>query len=141
MSIKAAGERTRITLKSLESLTYLCTDTTRLLDLDTQLKDLLQKFRADLPQEEQLIVRPSIVSRAIGIKRKYARIKPKLSRCSKLPKTKPKGRRKADSKFRNRVGTRADRLGIIYVPFHLLYTGKTRFDSHKQSMNREESSK
>ena len=84
-------------------------DATKLLDLDTELKRLVQEFRAGLPQEEQLIFRPATISRVVVKKRKYARIKSKLS-CSKVPNTKPKGRKKADSKFRNGVGAEADCL-------------------------------
>ena len=68
---KTAGEQARITLKCLESLTYLCTDdVTKLVDLDTELKRSLQTFRDGLPQEEQLVVRPSVISRALNTKRK-----------------------------------------------------------------------
>ena len=113
MSLKSAGERARITLKSIESLTYMCTDASKLVDLDAKLKLLLQAFKAGLPQEEQLVIRPSVISRALSTKRKYARIKLNLS-CSKLPKAKPRGRKKADSKVRNRIGAKADRLRKVY---------------------------
>ena len=39
----------------MESLTYLCTDVSKLVDLDTELKRSLQAFRAGLPSEKQLI--------------------------------------------------------------------------------------
>lgn len=109
VSLKTAGERVRISLKSMESLTYMCTDVNMLLDLNTKLNDLIQDFKSGLPQEEQLVVQPAIISRALGTKRKYARIRSSLF-CSKLPKPKPKGRRKTDSKTRNRVRAKADRL-------------------------------
>ena len=52
VSLKTAGERARITLKCLESLTYLCTDTdvTKLVDLDTELELSLQAFKAGLQE-------------------------------------------------------------------------------------------
>ena len=70
-------------MKSLESLTYICTDASMLVDLDAELKRLLQTFRAGLPQEEQLVIRPSVISRALSTKRKYAWMKLNLS-CSRL---------------------------------------------------------
>ena len=79
------------------------------MDLDAELKHLLQTFRAGLPQEEQLVLRPSVISRALSTKRKYAQMKLNVS-CSRLPKPNPRGRKKADSKIRNRVGAKADRL-------------------------------
>ena len=112
--LKNAGERARITLQCLESLTYLCTDVDKLVELDTELKRSLQTFRAGLPQEEQLVVRSSVISRGLKTKRKYARMKLNLP-CSRLPKSKPRGRRKADSKIRNRVGARANRLRKVQM--------------------------
>ena len=79
------------------------------MELDAQLKCLLQTFKASLPQEEQLVVRPSVISRALNTKRKYARMKANLS-CSRLLKRTQSGRKKADFKIRNRVGAKADRL-------------------------------
>lgn len=109
MSLKNAGEQSRITLKSMESLTYMCTDAHLLMDFNRKLKDLLTDFRSHLPHEEQLVLRPSIVSRALKAKRKYARMKPGL-RCSQIAGAKKRGRKKADSRFHNRFGAKADRL-------------------------------
>ena len=47
-----------------------------------------------------------VMPQYIGI---YARMKSNLS-CSRLPKPKPTGRKKADSKIHNKVGAKADRL-------------------------------
>ena len=107
-SLKAAGEKARITLKLMESLTYLCNDSKRLSELDTDLKLLLEGFKKDLPHEQQLIVRTSVVSRALKTKRKYAKIR--SHQCSQLSTAKKRGKKKAPSKFRNRIGTKADRL-------------------------------
>jgi len=114
VSLKSAGERTRITLKSFESLTYMCTDSHILMDFNSKLKDLLADFRNHLPHEEQLVLRPAIVSRALKTKRKYARMKAGL-RCSQLAEAKKRGRKKADSRFRNRYGTKADRLRKVLL--------------------------
>lgn len=132
VSLKNAGEQARITMKSMESLTYMCTDAHLLMDFNSKLKDLLTDFRSHLPQEEQLVLRPSVVSRALKTKRKYARIRPGL-KCSQLAEAKKRGRKKAGSKFRNRFGAKADRLrkvcsysysiqqiiiNFIYLAFH-----------------------
>ena len=83
------------------------------MDLDTELKRLLQTFRAGLPQEEQLVLRPSVISQALNTKRQYARMKLNLS-CSRLPKQKSRGRKKADSKIHNRVVAKADCLRKVH---------------------------
>ena len=70
----------------------MCTDASKLVNLDTELKHLLQNFKVGLPLEEQLVVQPSVISRALNMKRKYACIKSNLS-CSKLPKAKPRGKK------------------------------------------------
>ena len=109
VSAKRAAEHTRITLKAIESLTYVCTDSHKLLDLNTHLKELLHQFRDCLPKEQSLVVRPSTLSQASRIKKKYARLKTHTP-CSALPTAKVKGKKRASSSFRNRVGARADRL-------------------------------
>ena len=98
----------RITLKVMESLTYVCNDAKRLLELNGSLNSLLEEFKRDLPHDQHLIVRTSVATRALKAKRKYARIKRSLQ-CSQLGAAKKRGRKKA-SKFRKRVGSRADRL-------------------------------
>ncbi len=117
MSSRKAGERARITLKSLETLSYSCSDSKLLLDFGDKLQVLLGEFRDQLPQEEGLIVRPAIVTRAIRTKRKYAHIRAASQqrvRYSALPETKS-GRKKQNPKFRNRVGTKADRLRKVSI--------------------------
>ena len=108
-SVKAAGEHTRITLKVIESLTYVCNDAKRLLELDKSIHSLLENFKKDLPHDQQLVVRSSVASRALKTKRKYAKIKRSLQ-CSQLDLAKQRGKKKAPSKFRKRVGRKADRL-------------------------------
>ncbi len=93
----------------MESLTYLCQDPQILLDLNDDLTKLLQKLRDKLPQEENLILRSSALSRVSNLKKKYAKIKARMS-CTKLPIANIRGRKKANSRYRNRVGAKADRL-------------------------------
>ena len=83
--MKKAAENTRITLKSIETLTYSCTDTSLLLQLNSQLTENLENFRQHLPSSEGLIIRPGAITRALKTKRKYRQIK-----ASKIPLSKKK---------------------------------------------------
>ena len=51
-----AGVKARIALKSLETLTYSCTDAEMLLEVEERLQSLLQDLKAQLPQEEGLVI-------------------------------------------------------------------------------------
>lgn len=99
----------------------MCTDSHKLLDLNRQLKELLQQFRHCLPQEDNIVLCPSIISQASRIKRKYAKLKTNTP-CSALLSAKEKGRKRASSGFRNRVGTRADRLRKVFNKFDNPYS-------------------
>ena len=123
-----AGVKARIALKSLETLTYSCTDAEMLLEVEERLQSLLQDLKAQLPQEE--VIRPAILSRAIKTKRKYAHIRARQQSgyCSALTEGKKRGRKRANSKFRNRVGRKADRLRkvcnqdcMVHIHICLLY--------------------
>lgn len=105
----------RITLKEIETLTYSCSSTLDLMDLDKQLKSLRTELQSKLPQEEGIIIRPAVVARALKTKKKYAQLRQKKQNCSALTLSKKRGKRKADSKYRNRVGARADRLRKVNV--------------------------
>jgi len=110
VSLKAAGERVRIQLKEIETLSYSCTSSEDLQQLNNQLKHLKSEFQSKLPHLEGIVLRPA-VSHALKV-RKYAHItrKRQLKSCSVLSET--KGRRKTlmDSRYRNRVGAKAERL-------------------------------
>lgn len=125
-----AGVKARIALKSLETLTYSCTDAEMLLEVEERLQRLLQDLKAQLPQEEGLVIWPAIVSRAIKTKRKYAHIRARQQSgyCSALTEGKKRGRKRANSKFRNRVGRKADHLRkvcnqdcMVHIHICLLY--------------------
>ena len=83
-----------------------------LLELEERLQSLHHDLKAQLPQEEGLVIRPAVVSRAMRTKRKYAQIwaRQQSGYCSALTEGKKSGRKRANSKFRNRVGRKADRL-------------------------------
>ena len=109
-SLNAAAQKARITLKEIETLTYTCSSTTDLVLLGQQLEDLKTTFQSKLPRSESIIVRAAVVERATRTKKKYANLMARQRQCSDLAERGRKGRRKMDSRFRNRVGARADRL-------------------------------
>lgn len=113
-SLKTAAERARITLKEIETLTYSCSSTLDLIDLDKQLKSLRTELQSKLPQEEGIIIRPAVVARALKTKKKYAQLRQNKQNCSALTLSKKRGKRRADSKYRNRVGARAERLRKVH---------------------------
>ena len=108
----------RITLKEIETLTYSCSSTLDLIDLEKQLKSLRTELQSKLPQEEGIIIRPAVVARALKTKKKYAQLRQKKQNCSALTLSKKRGKRRADSKYRNKVGARADRLQKVNVYHH-----------------------
>ena len=59
-SVKVEGERARIALKVLETLTYSCDSPQDLYQLTSQVEELVTKFRGKLPQSEGIILRPEI---------------------------------------------------------------------------------
>ena len=110
ISHRYASEQVRITLKEIETLTYSCGSTDDLIQLNEQLQGLKTEFKSKLPQQEGLIIRPTI--RALRTKKKdaYFRARQSLRQYSALQKPKSRGRKQMDSRYRNRVGSRADRL-------------------------------
>ena len=75
-SVKVEGERARIALKVLETLTYSCDSPQDLYQLTSQVEELVTKFRGKLPQSEGIILRPeirkSVRKRAQQILKKYS---------------------------------------------------------------------
>ena len=51
-SVKVEGERARIALKVLETLTYSCDSPQDLYQLTSQVEELVTEFRGKLPQSE-----------------------------------------------------------------------------------------
>ena len=82
VSLKTAGEKVRIQLKEIETLSYSCTSTEDLLELNQELKKLKTTFQSKLPHREGIVLHAA-VSQARKVKRKYAQIKSKL-KCSAL---------------------------------------------------------
>ena len=117
LSLKSAGERVRIILKELETLTYSRINSDDLLQLHADLKQLKLVFQSKLPHLEGIVIRPAVVTHALKIKRKYAHITAKqhLKHCSTLPEAKSRKKNKSNSHYRNRVGIRAERLRKVSV--------------------------
>ena len=94
--------KARVTLKTIESLTYACTDLQLLKQLNNQLNDVMNKFRSSLPQAEGLVILPTV--------RKRVRQASRSQTLSSLTLYKKRGRKKMNSAYRNRVGRRASTL-------------------------------
>ena len=72
-------------------------------ELNKKLKHVMEEFQSKLPVADGLIIRSSI-------KERLKRAKKYTQKISSLSAYKPRGRKKADSGYRNRVGKRADAL-------------------------------
>ncbi len=119
-SLKAGGERVRITLKEIEILSYSCTSSEDLQQLEDQLKQAKSEFQSKLPHLKGVVLRPTAVSHALRVRKKYAHItrKRQLKRCSVLSEAKGRRKTRMDSCYRNRVGARAERLRkALYAPY------------------------
>lgn len=89
--------------------------------LNTNLQEALEAFKKDIPNSEGLLIRDEIVQRTkhkvkskkfqtLMQHKKYGVLKPQVKR----------GRKREDSKYRNRVGAKADKLrkvghALLYV--------------------------
>lgn len=101
--LKKEAQNARITLKTIESLTYECSDGVLLKELNAKLKHVMEEFRNKLPAADGLVLRSTV-------KERVQRAEKYTQKISALPAYKPRGRKKADSAYRNRVGKRADAL-------------------------------
>lgn len=93
-----AGMRPRIALKSSKTLTYSHIDANMLLELKVQ--GLVQNLKAQLPQEEGLVIQSSIVSNKEEVCTYLGYTAIRTLQCSYRRKKKGE----AKSKFCNRVG-------------------------------------
>ena len=103
-SLKLEGERTRTTLKVLETMTDSCTSPQDLHEFACKVERLITDFRGKLPKSDGIILRPearkSVRKRAQQILKKYR----------PLPRRVRRGRQKSDWCHQNRVGQRASEL-------------------------------
>ena len=106
-SLKQKGENVRTNLKVLETLTYNCTSPEELEKLASKLDSLIRDFRTVLPKTGGLILRLqarfAARKRATKVKHKYLNLTMRLKR----------GRSRADWRYRNRVGQRAESFRMV----------------------------
>lgn len=96
-------------------MTFNITDVERLQDLLQQVNSLERSCREGLPQENGLILRPtlSLKDRAKMVKLKYQQLKRRTQKLGSLQKVVAS---KSDSKYKNRVGRKAQKLRTeVYV--------------------------
>lgn len=119
VSAQKARQQVLTTLKVVESLSYNCADATQLLHLNHMLKDVEAKFRATLPQQEGILLRPAIATHsAKKISQKYKKLHQKSLQYSSLRVHSKVHDKKRDWRFRNRVGSKAlshKKVGIITI--------------------------
>ena len=101
--LKREAQNARISLKTIESLTYECSDGVLLKELNTKLKHVMDEFRSKLPAANGLVIRAAI-------KEQTKRAEKNTQKISSLPAYKPRGRKRTGSAYRNRVGKLADGL-------------------------------
>ena len=106
-STEHLAQEVRITLKSLSSLTYNCTDEHHeaLSDLNDKLQGLMNDFRAILPHEDGILLRPHTRK-----KLKLSTRKRSSQGIKSLPLPSKRGRKKQDAVFRKSVGRKAQNL-------------------------------
>ena len=77
---------------------------------------MLDEFRSKLPAADGLVIRAAI-------KERMKRAEKCTQKISSLPAYKPRGRKRTDSAYRNRVGKRADALRkVCDIHLHVIYT-------------------
>jgi len=112
--VNVIAKKTRISLKLLENLTYVCLDTDALEIMHSELQSLYEKIKSKIPQTDGIIFRPVIAQQAKSVSKKY---KQRLinQKYSLLPPIKKQGKKRLQSSIRNRVGRKADRLRKVIL--------------------------
>ena len=107
------AEELRTTLKCFISLTYNCTDEQQasMRETHSELTRLMNKFKASLPHEEGLLVRPVVRKNLKQSRQK----KCAATIASQLPTKTKRGRKKADAAYRNRVEKKAQVLRRVRI--------------------------
>ena len=107
-SMRQAGESARTSLKVLETLTYSCTEPKDLWELHASIEELVTGFRAKLPKQDSLVLRPhariTARKRAKAISHKYRALPLRIRR----------GRVREDWRHRSRVGQKANALRKVH---------------------------
>lgn len=78
-----------ITLKAIESLTYNCPDSGKLETLHQMLQTVEDKFSSLLPHQDDLLLRPALVTHTVTaarkVSQKYRRLQLRSSKYGSLP--------------------------------------------------------
>ena len=117
MNVDTVAQTARIFLKAIESLTYTCNNPQLLIELNQKLDQILSDFRHALPAEQGLVIRPLITKRVK--KKEKSKVVSGEQRLLSLPLYKKRGRIRVDSKYRNRVGKRAQQLRNVRIHYVL----------------------
>jgi hypothetical protein len=113
LNVDTVAQTARISLKAIESLTYTCNSPQLLIELNQKLDQILSDFRHALPAEQGIVIRPLIAKRVKKKEKRKAGISGR--RILSLPLYKKRGRIRVDSKYRNRVGKRAQQLRNVRI--------------------------
>lgn len=99
------------TLKVVESLAYTCEQADDLSYLLECTQKLATEFKSRLPVSNGLLLGPaSSTESARRIKQKYHILRQKAKKYLHLQKQQPRGKTPGDSKYRNRVGRKAEKF-------------------------------
>ena len=109
-------------LRGIESLTYVTEDSEKLEALLEQVQTMQKDFSSSLPSTpEGLLLRPcSLSESARRVKNKYIKLRQRTQHYSSLKATSKRGKKRQDSKFRNRVGKKADKLRKVSIQHYSL---------------------
>ena len=79
VSVEKAGQKVRIALKRLKTLSYVCTDAEMLMNLQSSIHDITEKFEEKLPSPDGLLLTATQTQKqALHTKKKYKSISSKL---------------------------------------------------------------
>ena len=109
-----AAMNLRITLEGLKTLSFNCQDSDLLVSINTDVKKILERFKNQLPTSEGLILRPCAAVRA-----RRALIKARRN-FTTLPKQAHRGHPRLNSKYRMRVGVKAQTSRKVCYYVHIL---------------------
>ena len=95
-----------------------------------EVQHLHEEFCSTLPRTDGLLIRSSSLSdSARKVKHKYITLRRKALQHSSLEGTMAgkRGRKRQDSKFRNRFGKKANKLRKVYIKLHASYTCRYKY--------------
>ena len=114
-----AAMNLRITLEGLKTLSFNCQDSDLLMSINADVKKILERFKNQLPTSEGLILRL-----CAAVQARHALIKARRN-FAILPKQAHRGRPRLNSKYRMRVGVKAQTSRKVcyymYTYLHIKY--------------------